>query len=93
MATDATLAAAQRKLDAAVEEYLTATGWSKSGVLTAWVLVGHQHGVGDDGDITTCVPIVYMNGTQPDHVALGLLQIAADTIRGVGRWSRDNEDG
>lgn len=83
--------AAQRKLDQAVETFMRESGIGVEGkVMTAWALVAHHHGFGDTGDEESFHGIAYMNGSLPDHVALGLFQIAADTVRGVGRWGRED---
>lgn len=84
--------AAQAELDAAVEKYFKALGWD--GFLSGWILIAHQHRVNEQtGEVKDSAhPIVYMGGSTPDHVALGLLQIGKDVIRGVGRWADDDED-
>ena len=82
---------AQHALDEAVDTFMRESGWAESGVLTAWVLVGHQAGF-DDGEETVTYPIVYSRGAVPDHVALGLLDIARDAIHGCSRYRRTGEE-
>lgn len=89
--------AAQSKLDEAVEEFILANGWTHTPtgeplMLTSWVMVAHQHAWDGKGEPYSSHPVVYMGGSQPDHVALGLLQIGTDTIRGIGYWVREEED-
>lgn len=85
--------AAQAKLDEAVQTFLRDSGIGREDmVTTGWVLVAHQAGWQDDEPISHH-PILYMDGSLPDHIALGMLQIGADTVRGVGRWRRvEDED-
>ncbi len=84
--------AIQRDLDEAVERYFKASGWE--GFISGWVLIAHQHLLDETtGKVTKSGhPLVYMGGTMEDHVSLGLLQVAKDVIRGVGRWARDDDD-
>lgn len=77
----------QEKLDAAVEEFFRAKGWP--GFCDGWVLVAHQAKLEESESVC---PIVYMGGSLPDHVAIGLLQIGMDRVRGIGRWGAANED-
>lgn len=82
--------AAQKKLDEAVLEYTIAC--EHEGVLTAWVLVGHQ-AVFEDGEDKSMMFNVYQGGALADHIVLGMLQIAADKVRGVGRWGMVSDEG
>jgi hypothetical protein len=84
----------QDKLDEAVKEVL---GMISPGVVTAWVLVAHQANYDENGDGVSSYPIVLMNGSQADHVIRGLLEVAQDHVRGVGKWAShfhgpDDED-
>jgi hypothetical protein len=83
---------ARKQLQEAIEAYLQVRGWN-DGVLTSWVVVGHLQSFDDDGDDTSSYPIIYMNESQPDHVVLGLFDVARDNIRGVGRWADTDDEG
>jgi hypothetical protein len=82
----------QADLDAAVDHYFKAKGWD--GFTSSWVMVAHQHKINPDSGLMddSGHPIVYMGGSVPDHVALGLLQVGSDVIRCIGRWGRADEE-
>lgn len=80
-------AAAQARLDDAVRRFIGEVGWTQAGVLTTYVMVLHQASFDSQGNDTSSYAAVHLGGSQPDHSALGLLDIARDKIRGVGRWS------
>lgn len=73
---------AQRALDNAVEEYFKAHEWDRGMILTGWVLVSHQAGY-ENGEDKEAYPIIYMDGSLSDHVAIGLLNVGIDIVRGV----------
>lgn len=76
------LRAAQEKLDAAVEEFIRDTGWNSSGVLTSWIIVGHQMNYDEDGDEIGAYPIVFKNGVQAHHINVGLLGVGLKILEG-----------
>lgn len=78
---------AQKRLDEAVEEWLKSNGFK--GICTGWVLVGHMHDVdNEDGSLDlSSYPIAMMGESLPDHVALGLLDVGVNFVRGTGRWA------
>lgn len=84
-----TIVAAQRKLDAAVDEFMAVMEWN-AGVTTAWAMVAHQHEFSPEGDVMSAYQCIYKGGSLADHQALGLFDIAKDNVRGIGRW-RDSE--
>lgn len=92
MPTKAEREAAQKKLDEAVADFVAFAGWNKGMVTTGYVLVVSQQGFDQQGFEISGYPIVYSGGSMPDHSALGVLQVASDTIRGVGRWTRSGDD-
>lgn len=63
--------AAQKKLDAAVEEFFTSCEYA--GVMTSWALVAHHAGmIGERG--TSSYGLVTMHDSQPFHIIEGLLR-------------------
>lgn len=74
----------QTRLDDAVEEVIAEIG---PGIITGWVLVAHQANYDDEGYGVSSYPIVLMNGSLPDHVIRGLLEIASDHVRRIGKYS------
>jgi hypothetical protein len=85
-------AKAQSDLDEAVDRFISLNGWNKGQVVTGWVLVAASAGYDEQGAAISSHPIAYMGGSLPDHIALGMFQIASDTVRGVGRWARAEDD-
>jgi hypothetical protein len=75
-----------------VEAYFKSKEWE--GFTSAWILVAHQHKINPETNLMedSGHPLVYMGGSLPDHVVLGLLQVGKDVIRHVGRWGRDDEE-
>jgi hypothetical protein len=92
VATRDDVTAAQRELDQAVAEYVKKVGWDNAGIVTSWGLVMHQTQFDDgpEGGMLSSYNVVYMGGSQPDHIAIGLFQVASDTVRGLGRWTLDH---
>lgn len=82
--------AAQRQLDDAVNTFMASVGWNE-GVMTSWVLVGHHASFDGDGEPLSSYPMVYMGGTQPDHVAEGLLRRGLKILND-GMVMRGDED-
>lgn len=82
---------AQKDLDNAVEQYIRAHEWGQGMILTGWVLVGHQSGY-EDGEEKQAYPMIYMNGSLDDHVALGLLAVGRDSVRGIGYVREEESD-
>lgn len=74
-----------------MEEWLKANEYE--GVCTSYVLVSHLHTVDSDDELSS-YPIAFMQGSIPFHVSVGLLTVGLDIARGLGRWSRidDEED-
>lgn len=81
---------AQAKLDQAVQDFIKESGWDRGLILTSYVLVGHQHGYEDDGELRSGYPIIYMSGELPLHSILGLLKVGMDTARGIGPYGKDD---
>ena len=80
---------AQKLLDEAVEEWLRVNDFN--GICTSWVMVSHLHNHdGDDGALSS-YPIAFMNGDVPFHISIGLLTTGNDVVRGLGRWTRDED--
>lgn len=89
MTPDPARAESQRKLDSAVDQFIVENDTEGGRITTAYMLVSHQQGYDDQGMEVSSYVIAYMNGSLPDHVALGLLSVASDTIRETGRWGRE----
>lgn len=92
MATQEQIKEAHKKLDAAIENFIQECEWGKAGVLTSWVIVGHQVAYDNDGDLVDTYPIWYRGAQQSHHVNLGLLNAGIDAVS--SNFTRvDDEDG
>lgn len=72
--------AAERVLRKAIEDHIEAHGWNKDLLLTSYMVICAQTGYDDDGDLISAYPVMYMDGLQPDHTVLGLLETARRII-------------
>jgi hypothetical protein len=83
--------AIQKRLDDLVDEFIAVHGWNE-GVITSYVLVAHTMMPPDDnGDDRSSYVVIYRTGSQPDHIAEGLLRMGIARLR-EGRAER-SEDG
>lgn len=79
MATAKEIVEATKKLQAAIDFFIEEVGWNRSGVLTSWVMVGHQT-KWEGGDLIDTYPIWFKDGQQSKHISLGLLSTALDQL-------------
>lgn len=82
---------AKDKLDAAINEYLHATGWDESGIVTAWAAVGHMKNFDGDGKPVSSYFLLYKDGRLDSHVAMGLFQYGMDDLRGFNCDTRQED--
>jgi hypothetical protein len=86
-------AQAQRKMDEAVNEFLVAYGWNE-GVTLSWALVAHQIlPPTEDGYDQSAYPVVYMGGSLPDHIAIGLFNMGLEFVHSDRYERRRDTDG
>lgn len=86
----AVVAGAQRKLDAAIEEFFSTCEYT--GVMTSWVLVAHHTTMVEERNASS-YGVVTMNDSQPSHVVEGLLRQGIRDIEESMYFAGGFEDG
>jgi hypothetical protein len=83
---------ATKKLQSAIDAFIEETGWNDAGVLTSWVMVGHQ-ARWEGEDLIDTYPIWFKDAQQSRHITAGLLSTALDQIDDPDGYRRlDDED-
>jgi hypothetical protein len=83
---------ATEKLQTAIDSFIEETGWNEAGVLTSWIMVGHQ-AKWEGTELVDTYPIWFKGGQQSKHINLGLLNTALDQIDDPDGYERlDDQD-
>jgi hypothetical protein len=73
--------------------FLVAYGWNE-GVTLSWALVAHQIlPPTEDGYDQSAYPVVYMGGSLPDHIAIGLFSMGLEFVHEDRHERRRDTDG
>jgi len=92
MATVQQILQATKKLQEAIDAFIAETGWNEAGVLTSWIMVGHQSRW-EGEDLIDTYPIWFKDGQQSRHINVGLLSTALDQVDDPDGYERiDDED-
>jgi hypothetical protein len=80
---------ADEALDAAITQARQAYGLMRSGETSeAWTMVVYTSFLDGDGEQQDSYDMMHRGGGIPDHVALGLLTLAADNIRFANAYAK-----